>query len=691
MRTVLRLTILGLILVSTFGESLTAQNEKFFNSKKEFLKTIENKFRTNVPEFLEFHLAHPDVKRSKQEQSSIKAQLRNLDVGVNETPEAESELHAAINPADTNNIIVAAMRNNPTNLLAPLSFPIYYTRDFGDTWEVSEFDGVPTGGLLAGGGDPVLVFDSNGRAHLTYLTVMLSFPAFETEMALRYAYSDDGGATWTESDELIDTGKIDALNPENSERLVDKEWLAIDRNQDSPYFDDIYMQYVSFEPDTLENINAKILMKKKKAGEDQFSDEIIQINTQEYILLQYSSIAVDSKGHIHAFFMGVTPDETTSFYHSVSKDGGATFSPENKISDFHLPGMALDAPNNTIPGVDSTRIYPCPHMRVDRSGGDTDGFLYAVWTADGITEAATEGVDIYYTKSTDGGMTWTTPRILNDNLDTESHQFFPSLQVNDRGVVIATWYDRRDDTEGLNTHYYITYSYDGGETFESNFAVSTEPSDFEMIGEKNGGFGIGEYTQVIATSEYAIPVWSDGRDNDGNIDLYIAFIPIYDEVLGIEQVKTLSPDFTITGPAPNPVKDLATLKLNLEKAAEVSFEIHSLDGKLIQHIPAQNFPAGESVHPLSTQHLSSGMYTLSVRSELGFVSKRFVVRWLSFDTGCFVNKACIRCSTLFSGLLLWGNSLFFMSFLFIAFAKWNTNVVPQKERRSFTFSVSSFR
>ncbi|MEL6925517.1 MAG: T9SS type A sorting domain-containing protein, partial [Bacteroidota bacterium] len=470
------------------------------------------------------------------------------------------------------------------------------------------------------------VFDSKGRAHLTYLTVLLEFPSFQSTMALRYAYSDDGGATWTESEQLIDTGGIDPLNPINSERLVDKEWLAVDRNPDSEHFDDIYMQYVSFEPDTLDNVNAKILMVKKEAGADVFADNIVQVNTQEYILAQYSSLAVDNQGHVHAFFMGVTPDETTSFYHSVSTDGGQTFSPENKISDFHLPGMAIDEPTNAIPGIDSTRIYPCPHMRVDNSGGDTDGFLYAVWTANGISEASTPGVDIYFSKSTDGGATWSEPRVLNDNPDTESHQFFPSLHVNNRGVVIATWYDRRDDPDGLNTHYYITYSYDGGESFETSFAVSTQPSDFEMIGEKNGGFGIGEYTQVIANDDYAIPVWSDGRSNDGNIELYIAFIPIRDEVLGFDEVKTLSPGFSVVGPNPNPVYESAILKLDLHKAANLHFDIHSPDGKLVRRTPVKSFPAGTSTYVLNTSELAAGMYTLSIRSELGFVSKRFVVR-----------------------------------------------------------------
>ncbi|MCB9298149.1 MAG: hypothetical protein H6559_34260 [Lewinellaceae bacterium] len=66
-------------------------------------------------------------------------------------------MHAAINPRDSNNIIIAGMVLDAEALLAPLSFPIYYTKDFGNTWELSEFNGVndlePLTFIL-GGGDP---------------------------------------------------------------------------------------------------------------------------------------------------------------------------------------------------------------------------------------------------------------------------------------------------------------------------------------------------------------------------------------------------------------------------------------------------------------------------------------------------------------------------------------------------------
>ncbi|HHH49784.1 MAG TPA: T9SS type A sorting domain-containing protein, partial [Saprospiraceae bacterium] len=510
------------------------------------------------------------------------------------------------------------------NLLAPLSFPIYYTKDFGQSWKVSKFDGVPDGELLAGGGDPVIVFDSKGWAHMTWLTVTLTLPSLKAEMALRYAYSKDGGATWIASEKMIDTGDIDPTDPIKSKRLIDKEWLAIDRSN-SVYQDDIYMVYVELIPDSLENVAGTILIKKKLANDLDFSEQAVAVNTNDYVLVQFSSIAVDNEGVVHVFFMGVDDADHTAFYHAKSIDGGASFLPEKKISDFHLPGFTPDQPNNILVGVDSSRIYPCPHMRVDNSGGPNDGDLYAVWTANGITNKASSGLDIYFTKSTDGGDSWTTPIILNDDNEPTSHQFYPSLHVNEQGVLIVSWYDRRDDLNNIQTHYYMTYSTDGGKSFESNFAVSSSASDFNSIGDKNGGFGIGEYTQVIASSAYAIPVWSDGRTNDGNIDLFIAFVPLYEAALGYEQVGSISSAFSVEGPSPNPISEGGILKLILQKRSDVTIELHSLDGKLVQRHAAWNFPAGDYEIPIDVQDLTNGIYLLTVKTDFGFLSKKLVI------------------------------------------------------------------
>ena len=89
--------------------------------------------------------------------------------------------------------------------------------------------------------------------------------------------------------------------------------------------------------------------------------------------------------------------------------------------------------------------------------------------ANGFDSQEHAGMDVYYARSTDGGQSWSAPIILNNDDNRDVHQFHPSLHVNDQGVVIMSWYDRREDINNVATKYYMTYSLDGGETFIDDF------------------------------------------------------------------------------------------------------------------------------------------------------------------------------------------------------------------------------
>ncbi|MEM8527169.1 MAG: T9SS type A sorting domain-containing protein [Bacteroidota bacterium] len=613
--------LLSFVLLAIAAAPISAQN--YLQHK------IKKKTRTNLEQFVEYLQAHPDAKPGKvtPEYLDVLESRTDNDQVIDATAEAESELHAAINPTDQNNIIISAMRQDPSSFLSPLQFPTYYSKDFGETWQLSEFDGTLDGAFVVGGGDPIIVFDTEGTAYICWLTLSTDI-TLQTTIALRYAVSNDGGATWTEAPEPLDQGNagsiLDLLGGAGSPGLkfVDKEWLAVDRSNSS-FRNNIYAAYLTIESEDGESITTNITLRKKDADTEFFTTESVQVNTDEYKLVQFTSIDVDNAGTVHVTFAG-TPDSLNwSMYYTQSLDGGETFAQEKKVSDFHIPRLSGDEPESNIVGIDGQRLYPCPHVVVDKSGGDNDGNLYLVWTANGLAQKETEGLDIYYSRSTDGGNSWSEARVLNDNEGTESHQFYPSIAVNDLGTLVVSWYDRREDPNNLNTQYYMTYSEDGGTTFVEDFPVSTEASDFSMIGSKNGNFGIGEYTQTLATSEFAIPVWADGRTNDGNIDLYVAKVPL-DGSGGVVNISTIHKDFAIEGPNPNPFSGNATFQVNLEAATDVQIQIHNLEGKLIRSLQAGALVAGQ--HTFELKDLAAGAYVLSVQTEKGFASKQLIVK-----------------------------------------------------------------
>lgn len=616
----LPIVVLTLLFIST---ALTAQVHPYFQKK------VEKKLRTNVEEFLEYVSNHPNARpvKSTSTEQMPEVESRTQDNFINFTPEPESEFHAAINPTDTNNIIISSMRNNPENFLAPLTFPTYYTKDFGNTWEVSEFDGSVEGGFIVGGGDPIIVFDTEGTAYLCWLTLTADF-SLNTQIALRYATSTDGGATWVEAAAPLDSGNaggiLDILAGGTSSedlKFVDKEWLAVDRSN-SPYRNTVYASYLTIETFG-DSLATNITLRKKVAESTTFTDSSVVVNTNTYKLVQFTSIDVDNEGIVHVTFAG-TPDSLNwQMYYTRSTDGGETFLPESKIADFHIPRLSADEPESNVIGIDGQRLYPCPHLVVDKSDLSTEGNLYFVWTANGTVEKKTEGLDIYFSRSTDGGRTWSVARILNDDGLEASHQFYPSIAINKKGQLVVSWYDRRDDLNNVNTLYYMTYSEDGGESFVPSFAVSTEAADFSRIGDKNAAFGIGEYTQTLATDYYGIPIWADGRTNDGNIDLYLALVPL-DGNTAVTSIQSITPTLAIDGPNPNPFHSTSQVQLHLKSQTPVLAQLFSIDGKLVKTIANSTFQAG--VHTLEVQDVTSGEYILTIQTADSQISKKLIAK-----------------------------------------------------------------
>lgn len=613
--------IYAILFLFSFISTISAQNTQM-------LEAIQHKLRTDLPAYLQFQHEHQHQQHIYEALDNDVINFRSDEMTVNDTEEAESELHAAVNPLDTNNLIVAAMRSNPNNFAGPLTFPIYYTTDFGASWQVSEFDGIDDGEFVVGGGDPIIVFDSQGVAYLCWLTLSADF-SLAGEIALRFARSDDGGATWTEL-EPVDSGEITNILSGEADRFVDKEWLAVD-DSESPFRDNIYAAYLDLRPDSSANnpqgALLDIILKTKPATQPNFNTESVVVNTSQYQIIQYASIDVDRRGAVHVTFAGTLDGANWGLYHTRSEDAGATFSPETKISDIHLPRLSADEPQSNVVGIDTNRLYFCPHMIIDNSTGAGGGNIYAVWTANGQKNKDTEGLDIYFSKSEDGGLNWKSATILNDNPEPITHQFYPSIDVNSEGTLVVSWYDRREDANNIATHYYMTWSKDGGETFQRNFAVSTQPSDFSSIGANNANFGIGEYTQIITTPNYAIPFWSDGRTNDGNIDLFAAFVPIGTggEVVGFAEVGTLNAGFSLDI-TPNPTSDKALITIDLAERESVLIELYNTTGQLVKVIKNTEYLVGVEQIAFTVHDLATGTYLVRAKTDRGFKVKRLVVK-----------------------------------------------------------------
>lgn len=550
--------------------------------------------------------------------------LRNEELNLSVSEESESEIHAAINPTDTNNIIVAAMKLDASQILNSLSFPIYYSKNFGQSWQLSSYDGVsdlPAFSFVLGGGDPVLAFDNTGKAYLSWLTFTFNINLTVT-ISINWATSIDGGVNWVKQPNPIDAGSvIDLSNPES--RFVDKQWMATDLSA-SPYQNNLYAAYVEIN---LSDTTYHILVKTKNATDNDFGNAV-QVSPDNLLIVQFASIDVDSEGKVHVIFAGAdSPSTPWRLFHSVSGDGGQSFSTPVEIASMHLPCYppGFGGPCDVL-GIDSARVYPCPHIAVDKSGGAYDGNLYVAWTADGFQTELTPGLDVYFSKSEDGGQSWSQPHRLNDDSAPATEQYYSSLSVNQNGVLALSWYDRREDPSNRNTKYYMTYSVDGGENFEPNFPLSTQAADFGLIGGANGNFGIGEYTQIVTTSAYAIPFWADGRDNNGNIDVFTSFVPIDGgDPVSIPEITTINPAFSVQQLSPNPTANRTQLLFKLTQPSGVRLSLWNATGQLSKSNDYGLFPAGNHAIGYDLAALPAGNYWLKIDTDFGFASRKLVL------------------------------------------------------------------
>lgn len=611
---------LFVLLLLTSSCAVFSQSSDPHPAKQYVRRLLKEKIRLkDLPAAIEWYKQHPElIGQSELLPENTSAAGRSAEIVVHDDSKAESEVHAAINPTDTNNIIAAAILQDVNSASSPIKVPVYYTKDFGQSWLSSNitFSPNPGDGFVAGGGDPVLAFDKTGKAYISWLVLTLDLFGGELKLALYYASSANQGQTWS-MPALIDFGNVslDVLTGGNgSGALVDKQWMAADQSS-SIYEGNLYTSYTRFDIIDSSNITMRILVKTKSKNNDNFGPAV-EAHAADYEFVQYSSIDVDDQGNVHVLFFAGNAGETPSLYHALSTNGGASFQPEVKISAVNYPASD-ESPSNSIDGLSPERLYPCPHLQA----GTTPGTVYATWSADGLQQQETEGYDIWFAKSTDNGQTWQTPARVNPGDNPLAEQYYPALAVNDNGTICISYYDRTNDPEGTETHYVVAFSSDGGVTFTPPVNASLVPSDFSEIGALNDGFGIGEYTQIVCTKYNAIPVWADGRSNNGDIDIYAAILPISDQASGASETGTVTDAFSVE--APNPSRDNIDLTIKLEKPSRLAIQIFSSDGKMVF---SENTGERQNAGIYNRQiPLPQGIYICRVETESGFKARRIVV------------------------------------------------------------------
>jgi hypothetical protein len=178
----------------------------------------------------------------------------------------------------------------------------------------------------------------------------------------------------------------------------------------------------------------------------------------------------DDTGGILGILGTVGPDGTQyvvwndmlSTVMAVSHDGGKTFEPSHEIFQTGPPYFGGAA---SFPGIQ--RVMGLPVIALD----ERKGTLYVAWT-----DFRNGDVDVFLSRSTDHGKTWSPPlRVNDDPIHNGADQFYQWLAVDPTdGSVYVQFYDRRADPENRKTWVTLARSIDGGQSF-TNYAWTTDP------------------------------------------------------------------------------------------------------------------------------------------------------------------------------------------------------------------------
>jgi len=398
---------------------------------------------------------------------------------------ARSESDVRINQKNQK-IIIGASNNLSFNPQAQ-----FYSNDGGQTWSQSNLPAV-TGDQNQS--DPCVGWTPDGTAWA--LTVGVG-----SSNVVRSFTSATGNGGWT-YDSVVS----------GSQTNVDKPNLWVDQSTSSPYTGNLYALWWNLDSPVATYVSVRVGLSGSWGTPVQVSGSETPGGSDG------GDIKTNAFGDVFAFWPSESSQE---LYVAKSTDGGTSFGTPVKIADtyssflYHVPA---DEPSR------GTLLY----ITAGAYRTATVNMVYAIWmdldgsstcnsTADmpGTNAASTCKTRIWFSKSADGGATWSSPIKINDQPNVGgkpplNDQFFPRLAVDQTsGALVVVYYDTINDPNRVNTDIWMQSSLDNGNTWSGASQITTAETN-----ETTPGFNTYQYGDYIGLDGHAgqfFACWTDRR------------------------------------------------------------------------------------------------------------------------------------------------------------------------------------
>jgi len=415
---------------------------------------------------------------------------------------AEVEPFVAVNPLDAANLVGVWQQDRwasggAQGLLTGVSF------DGGRTWSTrSAAFSRCTGGREDNGGDyerasdPWVTFAPDGTAYQIAIAFSGANFAAGAVNAVLVSRSADGGRGWSNPVTLIRDGSDffndkEAITADPTDaRYVYAVWDRIAPSGEGP-------AWFSRTVDGGRIWEAARLIHDPGPGNQTINNQIVVLpdGTLVNFFTRINGAATGTSG--------------TSLAAIRSQDKGATWSAPVVIAAVQAMG-ARDPETGTL-------IRDGANLGSIAAG--RDGTLAAVWQDSRFSGGAHDG--IAFSRSTDGGMTWSPPVRVNGVAAAQA--FVPAVHVRNDGRIGVTYYDLRNNTSDpatLPTDYWLASSADGVNWQETHVSG---PFDLAIAPNAHGLF-VGDYQALTSIGSVFVPFYA--QTNTGNAsnrtDVFVA-------------------------------------------------------------------------------------------------------------------------------------------------------------------------
>ena len=395
----------------------------------------------------------------------------NVDAnGLNIVGDAANEPSMAIDPNDHNKMVIGWRQfNSVSNNFRQAGYG--YTTDDGQTWT---FPGVIQPGFFRS--DPVLDYDVDGNFYYNSLTN-------NPDYYCKVFKSSNGGESWD--------GGVDAHGG-------DKQWMTIDKTN-GPGNGHIYAFWTSY----FSTCYPGFFTRSTDNGSS-FEDCITIPDDPSW-----GTIMVGPDGKLYVGASG-------SFDFVVARSSNAQVSGQPVTWDM-ATSVNLDGYITYGIGPNPDGLGGQTSIAIDTSGGPSNGNIYLLCSV--ARNSNNDPLDVMFARSTNSGSSFSAPVRVNDDPGTSAIQWFGTMSVAPTGRIDAVWLDTRDHPGTNLSALYYSNSTDQGVTWSPNERMSDyfDPH----VGWPNQN-KMGDYFHMVSDSIGARLAWAATFNNEQ--DVYYSYI-----------------------------------------------------------------------------------------------------------------------------------------------------------------------